>query len=222
MTIGSRTNTQWLAELTDSTRPDVQASAIEALRERLQRGIYYYMTNERSDTAQYASTEISQMSQDFAQDAVLRILRSLETFRGDSQFITWAMKIAARVAVSELRRARYKDFSLDTLTAEGDTLLSLKETALVSQPEEAPERQTERQDVLEIIRQAFDQVLTDRQRLALEAVGLQGVPMDVVAEQLNTNRNALYKLLHDARKKLKGHLEEQGLNIDYVMGLFAQ
>jgi RNA polymerase sigma-70 factor (ECF subfamily) len=64
--------------------------------------------------------------------------------------------------------------------------------------------------------------LTDRQYQALEAVALKGIPMDVVAEQMGTNRNALYKLVHDARKKLRAHLDAQGLSIDYVMELFQK
>jgi RNA polymerase sigma-70 factor (ECF subfamily) len=63
-------------------------------------------------------------------------------------------------------------------------------------------------------------VLTERQQQALIAVAVKGVPLEVVAEQMNTNRNALYKLLHDARRKLKAHLETQGLSMDYVLNLF--
>lgn len=221
MTI-SRSNEQWVAELDDEGNAEVQANAIEALRARLQRGIYYYLSHERSDMSQYAAADLMQMSQDFAQDAILRILKNLHSFRGDSLFTTWAMKIAARVAVSELRRARYKDFSLETITADGDIMLNMKESPGTSQKPTPPERETERKDVTTIIAKAFDEVLTDRQRIALEAVSLRGIPMDVVAEQLNTNRNALYKLLHDARKKLKVYLEQQGVGMDYMMDLFAR
>lgn len=215
----NRTNEEWLAELREDAGPAVQAAAIEDLRTRLQRSIYYYLSNERSDMVQTGTNDLMQMAQDFAQDAVLRILKNLDGFRGDSKFTTWAMKIAARVAVSELRRARYKDFSLENLTADGDIMLNTS-VHHVQRPL-APERATERQDVGQIINRAFEEVLTERQRLALEAVSLQGIPMEVVAEQMGTNRNALYKLLHDARKKLKAYLEQQGLSMDYVMEIFA-
>jgi RNA polymerase sigma-70 factor (ECF subfamily) len=205
-----------------TAEPDVRDAAIDALRERLQRGLYYYLSHERSDLARYTSEELTQMAQDFAQDAVLRVLDNLQTFRGDSQFVTWAMKIAARIAVSELRRARYRDFSLEDLTSpEGEQILNLE--AFTSTQLPAPERSTERQDFIRILNRAFNEILTERQRIALEAVTLRGIPMDTVAEQMGTNRNALYKLLHDARKKLKTYLEEQeGLSMDYVMGLFAR
>ncbi|HLA42672.1 MAG TPA: sigma factor-like helix-turn-helix DNA-binding protein, partial [Aggregatilineales bacterium] len=85
-----------------------------------------------------------------------------------------------------------------------------------------PERATEREDIVRLITRGFEEVLTERQRIALEAVGLQGVPMDIVADELGTNRNALYKLLHDARKKLKAYLEQEGLTMDYVMNLFSR
>jgi RNA polymerase sigma-70 factor (ECF subfamily) len=83
-----------------------------------------------------------------------------------------------------------------------------------------PEAATERSDVIEKINRAFEEALTERQYRALEAVAIRGIPMDVVAEQMGTNRNALYKLLHDARRKLRGHLEAQGLPIHYMMNLF--
>ena len=80
----------------------------------------------------------------------------------------------------------------------------------------------EKQDVLQRINQAFSDVLTSRQRAALEAVVLEGVPMDVVADRMGTNRNALYKLVHDARRKLHAHLESQGLSMEYIMELFER
>jgi len=65
---------------------------IEDLRARLKRGIYYYLSRERSDLSDLASEEVQQMAEDFAQDSTLRVLASLDSFRGDSQFTTWATK----------------------------------------------------------------------------------------------------------------------------------
>lgn len=216
-----RTNEEWLAELKNTEDPSVQAQAIEDLRERLRRGVYFYLSRERSDMARYHDDELRQMAEDFAQDAVLRVLDYIDTFRGDSQFTTWAMKIAARVSVSELRRARYKDFSLDNLTADGEIMLRVNPLAPDTKKPLMPERATEREDAVQLIQRGFEEVLTERQRIALEAVTLHGVPMDTVAEQLDTNRNALYKLLHDGRKKLKAYLEQEGLSMDYMMNLFS-
>ena len=215
-----RSNEQWLDSLTVES-PD-RSQAIEDLRLRLQRGIFYYLSRERSDLSGLASDEITQMAQDFAQDATLRVLDNIDSFRGDSQFTTWAMKIAMRVAISEMRRARYKDFSLDALTENGELPASTTANSTLSAPTERPETAMEQSDVLDKVRDAFDHVLTKRQRAAMEALILDDVPMELVAEQLGTNRNALYKLLHDARRKLRDHLEETGLSPEYILSLFER
>jgi RNA polymerase sigma-70 factor, ECF subfamily len=214
-----RSNAQWVHDLT--SEPSLRDPAIQDLRQRLQRGIYYYLSRERSDLADLSAEEITQMAEDFAQDATLRVISNLDSFRGDSRFVTWATKIAVRVAISEMRRARYKDFSLDALTENGD-LKAETSSAINSTPIERPEAVLEKQDVLEKINKAFEEALTSRQRTALEAVVLQGVPMEVVADRMGTNRNALYKLVHDARRKLRTHLEGQGLSPDYIMNLFER
>ncbi|PJF42436.1 MAG: RNA polymerase sigma factor [Phototrophicales bacterium] len=214
-----RDNEQWLTHLRNNDTLQ-QAAAIEDLQDYLQRGIYYYLSRERSDLSSYPSEELKQMAQDFAQDAILRILDNLDSFRGDSRFTTWAMKIGTRTAISELRRARYKDFSLDDLTADGELMVGLDRSDPNQVPPITPEQFTERNDVMKILGSALNEALTDRQRAALEAVVLKGIPIDVVADQLDTNRNALYKLLHDARKKLRNHLEQQGVQLEYIMRLF--
>ncbi len=213
-----RTNDQWLADLApDSPR---QAEALADLRVRVQRSIYYYLSQERSDLRDTPPQELQQMAEDLAQDTVMRVLGNLSHFRGESQFTTWANRIATRIAISELRRARYRDFSLDNLTAEGETLPA--EASLISEPPPNPERAAEQADTLNRVMALLSDALTDRQYKALEAVALRGIPMDIVAEQLDTNRNALYKLLHDARRKLKTALEANGLSVDYVLNLFQR
>ncbi len=217
--MADRTNEQWLADLRDEG--EAQAAAITDLKHRLDRGIYYYLARERSDLANLSDTELHHMSEDMAQDAVLRVLENLDGFRGDSQFTTWAIRIAVRVAISELRRARYRDFSLDDITADGD-FLPLSANPVAGEKPLGPERAAERADVLEKIREALDGVLTERQLQALYAVAVRGISMDAVAYQMGTNRNALYKLLHDARRKLRQHFEAQGLSMDYLLRLFQE
>lgn len=212
-----RTNEQWLADLRSDGQ--VQERALQDLKDRLQRGIFYYLSRERSDLTYLSHHELTQMAEDLAQDSVLRVMENLDTFRGDSMFTTWATRIAVRVAISDLRRARYKDFSLDDLTAEGDLLPSASNPVASSKPT-APERSAEQAEVLAKIQAALDNALTERQLRALIAVAIRGVPLEVVAEQMGTNRNALYKLIHDARRKLRAYLESQGLSLDYMMNLF--
>lgn len=212
-----RTNEEWLADL--SGPPEKQTHALEDLRQRLQRSIFYYLNHERSDLRDLSNQEITRMAEDLAQDATLRVIENLEHFRGESRFTTWANKIAVRLAISDLRRARYKDFSLDHITADGE-IQPVTLSAPTSSAPPNPETAAERADVMNKISAALQEALTERQYQALVAVALQGVPMDVVAEQMDTNRNALYKLLHDARRKLRSYLEAEGLSIDYMINLF--
>lgn len=214
----NRSNDEWLADL--SSEGPEQTQAVEALRSRLERGLYFYLSQERSDLRSRSEDDLGHMAQDFAQDAMLKILDNLDTFRGESQFLTWASKIAVRVAISELRRTRYKDYSLEHLTVEGEVMPDITSLAISPDKGPNPERYTEQQDVATLINQAIREALTDRQRMALMAYVVDGVPMEVIAEKMDTNRNALYKLLHDARLKLKHHLESQGLSLDYILDLF--
>ena len=228
-----RSNKEWLAELRDDQAADF-APTLADLRNRLRRAVYYYLRQERSDLANTAEHDLRQLAEDLAQDATLRVLDNLDSFRGDSRFTTWATKIAVRLAISELRRVRYRNFSLDAITARfdgddapssgvtEDELLPSQYAANVgSRPNPGPEESLERSEVLRGIQQALQESLTPRQRQALVAVVLQGVPLEVVAEQLGTNRNALYKLLHDARRKLRAHMEAQGLSLNYMQRLFS-
>jgi len=213
-----RTNKEWIAAL-QSNGDAAQSEALAELRLRLWRSIYFYLSQDRSDLRGLSAQELSQMAEDLAQDATLRVMDNLANFRGESRFTTWATKVAIRLAISDLRRSRYKDFSLDELTADGDLLPISTKLATSASP--TPEKVAERDDVLEKIDLALKEALTERQYQALVAVALKGIPMDVLAERMGTNRNALYKLIHDARRKLKTHLESQGISTDYMMNLFG-
>ncbi|GAB4467759.1 MAG: sigma-70 family RNA polymerase sigma factor [Anaerolineae bacterium] len=215
-----RTNETWLADLQADGPP--RAAALEDLRIHLVRGVYFYLSHDRSDLSSLSSTEIEQMAEDFVQEALLKVLDNLHTFRGESRFTTWAAKIAARVAISELRRARYRDYSLDHLTADGEIMPSITSLAISPQEAPLPESYTEQQSVLAVIARGLETVLTERQRIALTAYTLDGVPMEEIARRMGTNRNALYKLVHDARVKLKRFLEAEGLSLDYILNLFGE
>ncbi len=214
-----RSNEQWLADLRGGD--EAQTQAIADLKERLQRGIFYYLSRERSDLQHFSHHELTQMAQDLAQDATLRVIANLDTFRGDSQFTTWATRIAVRVAISDLRRARYKDFSLDVLTADGD-MVSATANPITSDKPPSPERSAERAEVFNRIQDALRDVLTERQFQALVAHAVNNVPLEIVADQMGTNRNALYKLIHDARRKLRTHFQQQGLSMEYMLNLFGE
>lgn len=145
--------------------------------------------------------------EDFVQEALIRITANLSSFRGDSHFTTWANRIAVRVAFSEMRRKYWNEVSLDAIL-ETDGLLSAEPVADdgISQPDRLVGDRMLEHLLARIIRQD----LSERQRQALTAV-IAGMPIEEVARRMQTNRNALYKLLHDARKRIRMALEREGV-----------
>ncbi len=211
-----RTNEMWLAEL-QNNHPG-QAVAIEALRQYLQRGVTAYL-HTRSDLNYLAPSELAQMSQDFVQEAILKVQANLHTFQGRSKFTTWASKIAGNLAISELRRAKWRDLSLDTITEGG---ASLQEVLSVdSAISENPDRANERQQVWQTITAVIETDLTERQRQVMAAIQFNDIPISEVARLLDTNANNVYKIMHDARLKLKQRLKTLDLDPDYILHLFG-
>lgn len=212
-----RTNETWLTEL----RPDHprQAQALEDLRQYLRRGVLAYL-HSRSDLGSLAENDLQQMGQDLVQEALLKIQTGLDSFQGKSKFTTWATKIAANHTISELRRARWRDLSLDAITEAGSTLQEILVTAAGAS--DNPATESERQHVWDTITEVINRDLTERQRQTLAAVLIDNVPIAEVARLLGTNPNNVYKLLHDARLKLKQGLQKLGLDAQYILHLFSE
>ncbi|NOR83399.1 MAG: sigma-70 family RNA polymerase sigma factor [Ardenticatenales bacterium] len=201
-----RTNQEWL----DDLRGPGRDGALVGLRAFLLRGLDYSLAS-RSDVD-------GALLEDFVQDALLKILDNLDTFRGESRFTTWAQKIAIRVALTELRRRRWRDLSIEAITeSQGPDFVP----DFLVDPQAPPEQQATRRLFLESLQRLIATELTDRQRQALVAVRIQGVPLEEVARRMGTNRNALYKLLHDARQRLKSSLEAEGLSPEDVLAAFG-
>jgi RNA polymerase sigma-70 factor (ECF subfamily) len=200
-----RTNEQWLAELR-GPNPD---EALADLYDLLVRGLRAAL----GGRADGVDANIG----DFAQEALIKIVSNLDSFRGESRFTTWAKKIAMNVALTELKRRRWSDVSLQDLldrrTATGRGL---------ADPQLTPEQVAFQNMVLAKLRRTIDEELTDRQREAVVAVILEGMPIAEVARRMGTNQNALYKLLHDARKKLKLRMEAAGLTPQEVLEAFDE
>jgi RNA polymerase sigma-70 factor (ECF subfamily) len=137
---------------------------------------------------------------DFAHDAIVRVLRDLQRFRGDSKLTTWAMAVAIRVAFAALRRRRHRALRVEIDSERVDAAASESGD---------PTRGAEHRDLIGVLRRAIDETLTERQRAAILGE-LAGTPVGVLAQQLGIARNAFYKLHHDARKKLKAALIEAG------------
>jgi RNA polymerase sigma-70 factor (ECF subfamily) len=197
-----RTSEEWLTALRGT--PDDQA--LIDLRARLIRGLRFAL-------ADRLGADPEAVLEDFAQEALLRILRSLESFRGESQFTTWAQKIAVRVALTELRRRRWQDVALEDLQPPE------METEPIELPDPAPlpEQQVTRSTIMTMVQRLMMEELTDRQRQAMQAVMINGMPLEEVARRMGTNRNALYKLLHDARQRLQKGLAAQDLPVTELL-----
>ncbi len=157
--------------------------------------------------------------EDVIQETLMRVLDRLDTFEGRSQFTTWVYKIAIRIALNELRHRKWKEVSLEGLeeSDEPDEMPSERFASSDAHPELA----LERKDAMALVKQIFDEELTPRQRAAMMAVSVKGVPMDEVARRMGTNRNALYKMLHDARLRLKGRLEREGFHPEELLNMFG-
>jgi len=204
-----RSNAEWIEALFGE--PDQKALA--DLRARLLRGMGYALKQ------RYRVTDAD--LEDFVQDALVRILANLASFRGESRFTTWAQKIAVRIAFSELRRKRWEEVSLHELgTVDEESDAEASALAWMPSPVQSPEQQVTRQSLVTLLSTLIQEELTDRQRQAMMTIVLKGMPLEEVALRMGTNRNALYKLLHDARQRLKRRLEVQGVTVSDVMSAF--
>lgn len=200
-----RSNEVWLTHLR-AEGPEQQA-ALGDLRNALLRGLRKALsTHSRANDA---------FLEDAVQDSLLRILERLAQFEGRSRFVTWATTIAIRTAMSELRRHRWKDVSLDDLVEPVH-----RGSPRVPNGRSEPGVRSERRALVGTMYEVIEQDLTEKQRTALLAE-LKGMPQDEIARHLGSNRNAIYKLTHDARKRLKRGLEAAGYHAGHIQTAFT-
>src|SRR5215212_8323200 len=200
-----RTNEQWLTDLRGPNPDEALADLYDLLVRGLRVGLGSY------------GGGVDANAGDFAQEALIKITGNLDSFRGESRFTTWAQKIAMNVALTELKRRRWRDVSLQDLVA--------RREAADREPADSqltPEQLALQNTVLRELRRMVDEELTDRQREAVVAVLVEGMPISEVAKRMGTNQNALYKLLHDARKKLKKRMEAAGFSPREVLAAFDE
>jgi RNA polymerase sigma-70 factor (ECF subfamily) len=209
----TRTNDQWLSDLRSEGKQ--KEAALEDLRAIIARGLPYALSRWLSPS----SPQFESLVEEVTQETLLRVLDQLHTFEGRSMFTTWVHKIAIRIALTELRRKRWQDSSLDEMVDNEEVPVSPR---ILEDSNVTPEQTAERADMMTRIRRVIDEELTERQRRALIMLGMQGMPMEEAARRLKTNRNALYKLLHDARLRLKQRLQSEGLDAQEVLAAFEQ
>ncbi len=202
MALKERSNDEWLAAMRGPKRDE----ALAELRAVLVRGLRGALGGQ--------ANRVEPSVEDFAQEALIKILGSLDSFRGECRFTTWAQKICVRTAFAEMRRSRWRDVSLEEA-------MSQPEESTPVDPQLDPERAATQTMIMAEFRRFIDEELTDRQRTALLAA-LGGMPLEAVADRMNTNRNALYKLLHDARKRLRRRMSAEMLSPQDVLGAFGE
>jgi RNA polymerase sigma-70 factor, ECF subfamily len=175
--------------------------AVAHLHGLLLRAARFEVFRRRGSLPQLSAVELDELAKDAADDAAVSVLRRLDDFRGESSFRTWAYKFALLEASVKVRRRAWRDREV---TLEPEHWESLAHSG------PGPEDNAESVALLEAVRDGIRTALTPRQRQVLVAAVLEGVPIDVLAERLDSNRNALYKLLHDARRRLRAYVVEAG------------
>lgn len=208
-----RTNEQWLSDLR-TPGPD-QEVALADLREIVYKGLPYAL----GKWLPADDPHLDPLIEEVTQDTLLRVLSRLDTFEGRSQFTTWVHKIAVRIALTELRRRKWRDVSLDSLIEDQPISASLR---LMADKKSGPETSAEQSDMIDQIERLISEELTEKQRQAMIAISIQGMPLEEVARRMNTSRNALYKLMHDARLRLKRRLAQEGLTPQDVLAIFGE
>jgi RNA polymerase sigma-70 factor (ECF subfamily) len=143
-----------------------------------------------------------------ANDAMVALLGKLDTFRGQSRFTTWAYKFALLEAGVRLRRRAWQEREL-VLDPDGWARIG-------AAAPRGPDADAEQSELLGAVASCIRDELTSRQREVLVALAVDGVPIDVLAERLSTTRGALYKTVHDARRKLRAALAARGLPLEDV------
>jgi RNA polymerase sigma-70 factor, ECF subfamily len=180
--------------------------ALERLHGLLLRAAHFEIARRRR-AGGGSARDLDDLATQAADDALMAIESKLHTFRGDSRFTTWAYKFALFEAGVKLRRRAWQDREIP-LEADG--------WAQLPDHRASPSADAETTELLAAVRDAIADCLTPHQRTVLIALTLNDVPIDVLAERLASTRGALYKTLHDARKKLRTRLAENGLALDSV------
>src|SRR5215213_3316963 len=187
----------WIEALSD-TGPAREA-AVERLHALLLRAARFEVARRQraAGVSVDGPGELDDLAMHAANDALVAILAKLDTFRGDSRFTTWAYKFALLEAAVKLRRRAWQGREVP---------LEPETWNVFAADNPSPERRAEESELLRELRVGIDEVLSPHQREVLVALALNEVPIDVLADRLNTTRGALYKTLHDARKKLRAHI----------------
>src|SRR5687767_13041551 len=195
----------WIAAL--RAEGPAREAAVAELHELLLRAAHFEMGRRRAALAHVRGEELGDLANQAADDALVAVLAKLDDFRGASRFTTWAYKFALLEAGVRVRRRAWQ---------EREVILDSDSWRQLAPSTAGPAAGAERAEELRAISDCIGTELTDHQRHVLVALAIDGVPIDVLAERLDTTRGALYKTLHDARRKLRTHLDDCGLSLDVL------
>jgi RNA polymerase sigma-70 factor (ECF subfamily) len=191
----------WVVGLADrAIRGD---EARRELHQLLLRAARFEINRRRGSHPHLRGGDFDDLAHQAADDAMLAVLGKLETYRGESRFTTWAYKFALLEAAVKLRRRAWQGREVP---------IDPEHWAVLAGSEQSPAASAESSELLGSVAEAIETALSPHQREVLVAIAVNGVPIDVMAERLNTTRGALYKTVHDARKKLRARLAADGLD----------
>jgi len=190
---------EWIEAL--SSEGSIRDEAIARLHALLMRAARFEVTRRARAVSHLRGGDLDDLAEQSADDALVAVLAKLDRFRGQSRFTTWAYKFALLEAAVKLRRHAWQGREIPLEPAQWPRFADAGGS---------PQAQAERGELLGAISRAIDDELTPHQREVLVALALNEVPIDVLAERLGTTRGALYKTLHDARRKLRQKLEAEG------------
>jgi RNA polymerase sigma-70 factor (ECF subfamily) len=212
-------------EITSASRPDAQSrawirdlkaldhrrdDAIARLHELLLRAARFEINRRVATMPHLRGNDLHDLAIQSADDALVAVLAKLDNYRGDSRFTTWAYKFALLQAAVTLQRRAWQGREVP---------LEPEAWPLFSGRSPSPQSSAEYSELFDELQKAIADQLTPHQREVLIATTMNGVPIDVLAERLNSTRGALYKTLHDARQKLRAHLEnDEYLTVEDLRG----
>lgn len=203
---GRRNDDEWARDLAAADMA-LRDHAVSDLRDMLLRGLSKSLSkNGRVDDA---------FLDDIVQEASMKVLTKLSAFQGRSAFRTWAVTIAVRTAVSNMRTRDWQNVSLDSVTTDAEF-----EPQVAIDTSETSDQTSCRRTVLSKLKELIDSELTEKQWTAITAE-LAGMPLPQIADKMGSNTNSIYKLLHDARKKLRRGLEAFGVTVEDVHEAWA-
>ncbi len=189
---------RWLDELARRPPP---AETLERLHALLLQAARFELRRRRSALPWLDHDERERLAVECADDALVAVLARRASYRGHSRFTTWAYKFALLEAGVRVRRLAWRGREL-SISGEG--------WALVADQAPTQQERAEQRELVAALQEAIA-ALTPHQRRVLLALTVDGVPIDVLAERLETTRGALYKALHDARARLREQLRARGL-----------